>query len=90
MNGELAPVSQAEFSQEGGNVALDSPIRNEQPIADLSVAEAFPHEFENLGLAGRRGQLHEVHCGPHRCEGRQFTHVLLACVRARGEFRTHH
>jgi hypothetical protein len=50
VDSERAPVSQPEFSQQRGNVALDGPFRNEQPLGDLSVAEAFPDELEDLGL----------------------------------------
>ncbi len=48
-----------------------------QPLGDLTVAAGVrPTERENLGLPGRRAQLHEVHCGPRHSDGRRFTEVL--------------
>jgi hypothetical protein len=49
--GERPPVGHVELAQQGRDVALDRPDRDEQATGDRGVAEVLAHQRKDLGLA---------------------------------------
>jgi hypothetical protein len=76
---QRTPVTRSELAQQGGNVTLYRPDRDEEPGANLSIGQMLGDTLEHLGLPGRhtrrRPSLPHLLDSP-RCHSRRQRELL--------------
>src|SRR6478736_714741 len=72
----LGTRAHPELPEDRGDVVVDRPPRDDEPLGDLRIPEAFRHEGEHLELAGRESGWILSGGGPWAT--RQSAYALLA------------